>query len=90
MTEKTAMQIAIEKIDLQINNPAFLGYQSGLRLAKQLLVNELPKERQNLIDSHVEIMKKGLIEEGQQKWIEGYEPLIRQTATDYVKEKFGI
>jgi len=48
----------------------------------------LEKEKAQLIDFHIEVMKTGLINEGETKWIDGYEPKIKETATDYYNETF--
>jgi len=44
--------------------------------------------RQEIIDFHIEIMKKGLIEEGDIKWTDGYLPKITEMATNYYDQTF--
>jgi hypothetical protein len=48
----------------------------------------LEKEKQQLIDFHIEVMKLGLINEGGEKWKGGYEPIIRNTATEYYDKAY--
>lgn len=49
----------------------------------------LEKEKSNLIDFHIEVMKSGLIDEGEKKWTDSYEPKIKEVATKYYDETFN-
>ncbi len=49
----------------------------------------IEKEKNNLIDFHIEVMKIGLIEEGGKKWTESYEPKIKEVATNFYNENFN-
>jgi hypothetical protein len=44
---------------------------------------------QELVNHHIQIMKIGLIEEGEKKWEDGYEPKIREIAEKYISELKG-
>jgi hypothetical protein len=49
----------------------------------------LEKEKRNLIDFHIGVMKRGLINEGELKWDDIYEPKIRELATKYYNKIYG-
>ncbi len=53
-----------------------------------LLSKLLPIEEKQMIDFHIEVMKVGLIDEGDKKWSDAYEPKIRDVAESYFKENF--
>ena len=44
--------------------------------------------KKTLIDFHVEVIKRGLIEEGELKWNDKYEPKVRENAEKYYSEKY--
>lgn len=46
-------------------------------------------EKEQIIDFHIETMKVGLIEEGSEKWNDGYLPLIKKTAEKHYNETYG-
>ncbi len=48
----------------------------------------LPKEKENMIDFHIEVMKVGLINEGESKWKESYLPKIKETANNYFDQNY--
>lgn len=54
----------------------------------ELLESLLPKEKESYIKFHVETMKIGLIEEGDQKWMDAYCPKIKGIATKYFNDNF--
>ncbi len=56
------------------------GYQTGFKAGVRFAEEELQKL---FIDFHVAVIKQGLIEEGEQKWNDAYEPKVRETATNY-------
>jgi len=47
---KTALEILIENIDLQLTNKFCPVDSSGLKMAKQLAIDLLPTEKQKIID----------------------------------------
>jgi len=51
-----------------------------------MLGNLLPKEKETMINFHIEVMKLGLINEGERKWTEGYLPKIKSIAEDYFEQ----
>ena len=40
-------------------------------------------EKEKMVNFHIEVMKQGLIEEGDKKWTDAYLPKIRETAEKY-------
>jgi hypothetical protein len=46
-------------------------------------------EKQQMINFHVSVMKKGLIEEDDRKWSEGYLPKITEVAEQCYNETFS-
>ena len=46
------------------------------------------KEKNNLIDFHIEVMKIGLINEGEKKWTDSYAPKIKEVATKYYYDTY--
>ncbi len=56
----------------------------------QLLLSKLlPVEEKQMIDFHIEVMKVGLIKEGDKNWSDSYEPKIREVAENYFRQTFG-
>lgn len=51
--------------------------------------NWLQKEKQQLIDFHIESMKVGLIVESERKWIDFYLPKIKEVATKCYHDTFS-
>ena len=49
----------------------------------------LQKDKQQSIDYHIGVMKVGLIEEGEKKWNDSYEPKIKEVAIKYYNETFN-
>lgn len=64
-------------------------YTSSSLEIKNKAQSLLPKEKENYIDFHVEVMKRGLINEGGAKWEEGFKPKIIKEATDYFNSKYN-
>lgn len=48
----------------------------------------IEEEKQQMIDFHIEVMKFGLIDEGELKWQEGYKPKIEKIAENYYNETY--
>ena len=48
----------------------------------------LETEKEQMINFHIEVMKEGLIEEGDKKWSDGYLPKISKTAEQYYTKTF--
>lgn len=55
---------------------------------KNKLESLLPEEKQMVINTHIEIMKQGLINEGGTKWTDAYLPKIKEQAEQYFNETF--
>jgi len=49
----------------------------------------LQRDKQQSISYHIGVMKIGLIEEGEKKWTDRYEPKIKEVATKYYDETFN-
>jgi len=45
-------------------------------------------EQESMIDFHIEVMKKGLINEGEQKWQDKYLPKIKTMAEETFNENY--
>jgi hypothetical protein len=99
--KKTAIKQAIELLEKQRDSLQELN-SSGVLLKNELnhksnqinttqllLYRLLYVEKKQMIDFHVETMKAGLIEEGNRKWIDLYEPKIREIAERCFSETFG-
>ena len=48
----------------------------------------LGKERKQMIDFHIGVMKDGLINEGEKKWKDGYEPKIKEMAEIHYSQNY--
>lgn len=79
------MRILLEGTEEEIKNLRLLMEHSDNTLPKEV-VNTV--ERDQMINFHIDVMKIGLIEEGERKWSEDYRPLIEKTASDYYDTKF--
>ena len=59
----------------------------------QMIENKIEQalqiERDQMIEFHIEVMKNGLIEEGDRKWSDGYLPKIKGQAEQTYTEIFG-
>jgi hypothetical protein len=56
-------------------------YEAQFQQAKEM-------EKKQLIDFHIEVMKKGLEYEKEKEWSDEYLPLIKERAEQYYKETF--
>jgi hypothetical protein len=60
--------------------------------AIDIILSGLPKfievEKEQMINFHIEVMKEGLIEEGDKKWSDEYLPKISKTAEKYYQQTF--
>ena len=72
-------QTAIEWLHSRLQTEPFLTVED-FNKAKEM-------EKEQMINFHIEVMKVGLINEGETKWNDGYLPLIRKTAEKYFKTK---
>jgi hypothetical protein len=59
-----------------------------ITMQHNLFYNAKEMEKQQIIDFHVSVMKKGLIEEDDRKWSEGYLPKITEVAEQCYNETF--
>jgi hypothetical protein len=97
MKQKTVIKQAIELLEQQrkalqemdlLENE--LTHKSNQINTIQLLLAKLiPTEEKQMIDFHIEVMKIGLIEEGDRKWSDNYLPKIKETAEKYYGQTFG-
>jgi hypothetical protein len=81
MKRQTAVEWLIEKLKSQ---GLLIGEFDNLIAVKQ--AKEMEKEK--MIDFHVSVMKKGLIEEGDREWTDAYLPKIREVAEQCYKETY--
>jgi hypothetical protein len=65
-------------------------HKSNQLSSSQIRLSNLREiEKRQMIDFHIEVMKIGLINEGEKKWSDSYEPKIREVATKYYNETFN-
>jgi len=65
-------------------------HKSNQLSSSQIRLSNLREiEKQQIIDFHIEVMKIGLIAEGEKKWTDAYESKIREVATKYYDEIFN-
>jgi hypothetical protein len=81
---QTAIQEMVSIVEMEFEN----GVEISMRVFHGMLLKALFKERQQMIDFHIEVMKQGLIEEGDAKWEEGYRPKITKEAEKYFAKAF--
>ena len=66
-------------------------YKTNQINSVQILLSKLlPVEEKQMIDFHIEVIKIGLIEEGDKKWSDAYEPKIREVAENCLQQTFDI
>lgn len=88
---KTTLQELIEELEI-IKKTKCKTLQEVMFFDGVLAIIEsefLEKEKSNLINFHIDVMKIGLINEGERKWIDSYEPKIKEVATNYYNESFN-
>ena len=83
-------QTPIEELLEELNSNGEIEYDVYSRL-HDVITLHLTKEQDYIknavIEGHIEIMKMGLIAEGERKWSEGYLPKIKEQAEEYYKQK---
>ena len=97
---KTVVQQMIEEIDNQQKRYIDLAKKdkklskgvdailTATTLLKMKVKELLEAEKEQMINFHIEVMKEGLIEEGDKKWSDGYLPKISKTAEQYYTKTF--
>lgn len=94
MKNNTAIQELIDWITEIENSVASLTFEEKdfmlLRQFKEKLISKIEKEKSNLIDFHIEVMKIGLITEGEKKWSESYLPVIKEIAEKHYNKLFKL
>lgn len=98
---KSVIKQAIENLEQQrksLKEMDFLGVlldnefahkSNQINTIQLLLAKLIPTEEKQMIDFHIDVMKIGLIEEGDKKWSDGYLPKIKETAEKYYSQTFG-
>jgi len=85
---KTAMQELQDALEIYSRHNK--GTQEGKAI--DIILSGLPKfieaEKEQMINFHIEVMKEGLIEEGDKKWTDGYLPKISKTAEKHYQQTF--
>ena len=101
MKQKTVIKQAIELLEQQrkaLQEMDLLGVllenelthkSNQINTIQLLLAKLIPTEEKQMIDFHIDVMKIGLIEEGDKKWSDGYLPKIKETAEKYYSQTFG-
>lgn len=88
---------SLEKLCTMLNQPASIDYfseeqSSAISQTIAFIQNDLIRikeiEKQSFIEFHIDVMKAGLINEGEQKWKEEYLPKIADIATRCFAEKY--
>ncbi len=97
---KTALTQMIEEIDNQQKRYIDLAKKdkklskgvdailTATTLLKMKAKELLEAEKEQIITFHIEVMKQGLIEEGDKKWSDAYLPKIRETAEHHYTQTF--
>ena len=85
---KTAMQELQDALEIYSRHNK--GTPEGKAI--DIILSTLPKfieaEKEQMINFHIEVMKEGLIEEGDKKWSDEYLPKISKTAEQYYTKTF--
>lgn len=81
---KTVIQEMADIVEMDFNN----GVEISMKVFHGMLLKAILKERKQMIDFHIEVMKVGLIIEGDTKWVEGYRPKIANQAEKYYNKTF--
>lgn len=71
---------SLDTLDNKVYQENELIIMSCFSKAMEILEGNLQIERQQMIDFHIEVMKQGLIEEGDTKWEDGFKPKITKEA----------
>lgn len=64
------------------------GYKEAMQDVFLIALNLINSEKEQIINFHIEVMKQGLIDEGDKKWSDAYLPKIRKTAEQYYQQTF--
>jgi hypothetical protein len=78
MENKTAIDWLLDKLPHSIETQ----FSKQIEQAKKM-------EKEQVIDFHIEVMKIGLINEGDRKWNDAYKPKIKEQAEQYYNETFN-
>ena len=101
MKQKTVIKQAIELLEQQrkalqemdllvvLLENEFAHKSNQINTIQMTLAKLIPSEEKQMIDFHIEVMKIGLIEEGDKKWSDSYLPKIKETAKHYYGQTFG-
>lgn len=82
--EKTAVEWFFDKIKSHFEHDGDLleSLIFTMSIAKQ-------KEREQMIDFHINVMKEGLINEGEMEWTDSYKPKIKEVASKYYDKTYN-
>jgi hypothetical protein len=78
-------QTAVQWLLQQIENNLAIGYNN---ITKQQHEQALQMEREQIINFHIEVMKQGLISEGDEQWQDAYFPKIKEEAEKTYTQTF--
>lgn len=100
MKQKTVIKQAIDLLEQQreaLKEMGSLGlllenefsHKSNQISSIQIMLSKLiPLEKTQMVDFHIEVMKIGLIKEGDTKWTDSYRPILKETADNYFVQNF--
>jgi hypothetical protein len=81
-------QTAVEWLEFEINRRG-PKKDNPTQWLKELYEQAKEMEEQQMIDFHIEVMKYGLINEGEAIWKDAYLPKLSGIAKQYYKQKYG-
>ena len=92
MTQKTAMQELKDRL-VQMRNEAHINcleeYKNAMNAAIVSVESLLEKEKQQIIDSHVECVKQGTERESETEFTEEDELIVRKDIENYYNQTYG-
>lgn len=88
LEEKKKILIEMDLSGVLLKNE-YIHQLNQLNSLQSIVANLREVEKQQMINFHVEVMKIGLIDEGEVKWSDDYEPRIRKVATTYYNKIFN-
>jgi len=92
---QTTIQELIKELDTLIDDfdshyaLEIAAYKRGILDAIEMAETFLEKEKNNLVDFHIEVMKDGLIEEGEEQPNESDYSIIKELAIRYYDQNFS-
>ena len=85
---KTAMQELQDALEIYSRHNKGTPEGKAIDITLSAFPKFIEAEKEQMINFHIEVMKEGLIEEGDKKWSDGYLPKISKTAEQYYTKTF--